>query len=158
MTNPINLKLDRLFLATIMISTLLLPIALNYRCELAVARVDTDTAKQIDKILDRSNNSNNGTSSKNSSSRSQSMEYLRRGLIARKAQENSQALEYYEAAIKADATNAYAFMAIAMTLGHSDRGIASMKTAATLFTKQGNREAASLAQKWLQQKRPGAVF
>ena len=136
----------------------------------AAARLDDDAAAKIDTILNQANNSsnrnNNNTSNNNNNSnstsssnkRSKSMEYLRRGLVARKAQENSQALEYFAAAAKADSQNAFAFMALATTLGHSKQGLTYMKIAAGLFDRQGNQEAYRLATQWLEQKPPSQEF
>jgi hypothetical protein len=175
MKTTIALKFDRHLIFGMAIATM---IAVNYQVNFAAARLDEDAATQIDTMLDRANttnnnnraktinNSNRNTSSKNTSSsnnanssnRSQSMEYLRRGLVARKAQENSQALEYFAAAAKADSQNAFAYMALATTLGHSKQGLIYMKTAMTLFDRQGNKEAVRLAKQWLEQKQPSEGF
>ncbi len=176
MKTTTKLKLTRISIVSITISTFIsLPLAFNYRINPAAARLDDDAAAKIDTILNQANNSNNrnnshnnnsnnsnsnSNSSRNNSSnkRSQSMEYLRRGLVARKAQENSQALEYFAAAAKADSQNAFAFMALATTLGHSTQGLSYMKTAMTLFDRQGNKEAYRLAKQWLEQKPPSEGF
>ena len=174
MKTTANLKLDRHSIFSMAIATALsLPIAFNYRVNIAAARLDEDAATKIDTILDRANNSNNTNSTNNTtnnsnssnrnnnssnSNRSKSMEYLRRGLVARKAQENSQALEYFAAAAKADSQNAFAYMALATTLGHSKQGLTYMKIAAVLFDRQGNQEAYRLAKQWLEQKPPSQEF
>jgi hypothetical protein len=171
MKTTTKLKLTRISIVSITISTFLsLPLAFNYRINPAAARLDDDAAAKIDTILNQANNSNNRNNSNNSNSnsnssrnnssnkRSQSMEYLRRGLVARKAQENSQALEYFAAAAKADSQNAFAFMALATTLGHSTQGLSYMRTAMTLFDRQGNKEAYRLAKQWLEQKPPSEGF
>ncbi len=173
MKTTTRLRLDRRSTIGMAIATAIaLPIVFNYRVNIAAARLDDDAAAKIDTILDRANtnNSNNSTNSNNnnnpnnttnnnsSSKRSKSMEYLRRGLVARKAQENSQALEYFAAAAKADSQNAFAYMALATTLGHSKQGLIYMKTAMTLFDRQGNKEAYRLAKQWLEQKQPSEGF
>ncbi len=165
MKTTIALKFDRRSILSMAIAT---TIAFSYQVNFATAKLDEDAAAKINTMLDRANsNSGNGsTSSKNSSSsnntssnkRSQSMEYLRRGLVARKAQENSQALEYFAAAAKADSQNAFAYMALATTLGHSKQGLSYMRTAMGLFDRQGNKEAARLAKQWLEQKQPSEEF
>ena len=177
MKSTTNLKLDRRTTISLALATFLsLPLAFNYRVNIAVAKLDDDAAAKIGTLLDRTNNSNtNSTDNRNNSSnstnsnttdnnntstskRSKSMEYLRRGLVARKAQENSQALEYFAAAAKADSQNAFAFMALATTLGHSKQGLTYMKIAAVLLDRQGNQEAYRLAKQWLEQKLPSQEF
>jgi hypothetical protein len=161
MKTNIALKLDCRSIFGMVIAT---TIAVSYQVNFAAAKLDEDAAAKINSILDRansnsnSNSSNTNNSNSNSNKQSQSMEYLRRGLIARKAQENSQALEYFAAAAKADPQNAFAYMAIATTLGHSKQGLSYMKTAMLLFDRQGNKEAARLAKQWLEQKQPSEGF
>jgi hypothetical protein len=172
MKTTLALKFDRCSIISMAIAT---TIAFSYQVNFVTAKLDEDAAAKINTMLDRANakanssNSNSSTNSKdsgsstsntntNSNKRLQSMEYLRRGLVARKAQENSQALEYFAAAAKADSQNAFAYMALATTLGHSKQGLSYMKTAMLLFDRQGNKEAARLAKQWLEQKQPSEGF
>jgi hypothetical protein len=167
MKTNIALKFDRSSIFSMVIAA---TIAFSCQINCATAKLDEDAAAKINTMLDRANSNsskNNSTSDNDSNSsrnnnsknkRSQSMEYLRRGLVARKAQENSQALEYFAASAKADPQNAFAYMALATTLGHSQQGLSYMKTAMLLFDRQGNKEAVRLAKQWLEQQPPSEGF
>jgi hypothetical protein len=80
-----------------------------------------------------------------------SMEYVRFGWGAEQFSEKKRALLYYYKAIKADQTNAYAFMAAGNLIGHNEDGHTCMKAAAALFRVQGNQEGYTAATNWLRE-------
>jgi hypothetical protein len=80
-----------------------------------------------------------------------SMKYVTLGWEAQQEGDKDQALLYYYKAVKADKTNAYAFMAAGNLIGHNEDGITCMKAAATLFRAQGNKEGYVAATSWLKQ-------
>jgi hypothetical protein len=80
-----------------------------------------------------------------------SMKYVKLGWDAQQEGDKDQALLYYYKAVKADKTNAYAFMAAGNLIGHNEDGNTCMKAAATLFRAQGNKEGYTAATNWLQE-------
>jgi hypothetical protein len=80
-----------------------------------------------------------------------SMKYVKLGWDAQQEGDKDQALLYYYKAVKADKTNAYAFMAAANLIGHNEDGNTCMKAAVTLFRAQGNKEGYTAATNWLQE-------
>jgi hypothetical protein len=80
-----------------------------------------------------------------------SMKYVKLGWDAQQEGDKDQALLYYYKAVKADKTNAYAFMAAGNLIGHNEDGNTCMKAAVTLFRAQGNKEGYTAATNWLQE-------
>jgi hypothetical protein len=80
-----------------------------------------------------------------------SMKYVKLGWDAQQEGDKEQALLYYYKAVKANKTNAYAFMAAGNLIGHNEDGNTCMKAAATLFRAQGNKEGYTAATNWLQE-------
>jgi hypothetical protein len=80
-----------------------------------------------------------------------SMKYVKLGWDAQQEGEKDQALLYYYKAVKADKTNAYAFMAAGNLLGHTEDGHTCMKAAVALFRNQGNQEGYNAAVNWLKE-------
>jgi hypothetical protein len=80
-----------------------------------------------------------------------SMKYVKLGWDAQQEGDKDQALLYYYKAVKADKTNAYAFMAAGNLIGHNEDGNTCMKAAASLFRAQGNKEGYTAASNWLQE-------
>jgi hypothetical protein len=80
-----------------------------------------------------------------------SMKYVKLGWDAQQGGDKDQALLYYYKAVKADKTNAYAFMAAGNLLGHNEDGHTCMKAAVALFQAQGNKEGYTAAVNWLQE-------
>lgn len=131
----------------------------------AIASARAELANDIDpltiKRIERQTNSNdrNAPVRDNSSERpqiatnsQQSMSYVKQGWTLQKRGNKRQALIYYYQALKADRTNAIAFLAAGNLLGSTKEGISCMKAAATLFESQGNRAGYDLAMSWLAQR------
>ncbi len=81
-----------------------------------------------------------------------SMRYVKLGWEAQQEGEKDQALLYYYKAVKADKTNAYAFMAAGNLIGDTEDGITCMKAAVALFRAQGNQEGYNASVSWLEQR------
>jgi tetratricopeptide (TPR) repeat protein len=131
------------------------------RAELA-NDIDPLTIKRIESQTTSSGNRNNEPVRDTSSDRpqiatnsQQSMLYVKQGWTLQKRGNKRQALVYYYQALKADRTNAVAFLAAGNLLGNTKEGITCMKAAATLFEAQGNREGYDIAMNWLAQR--GAI-
>jgi hypothetical protein len=81
----------------------------------------------------------------------QSMQYVKLGWDAQQEGDKDRALLYYYEAVKADKTNAYAFMAAGNLIGHNEDGHTCMRAAVALFEVQGNKEGYIAATNWLQE-------
>ncbi len=143
-------------IASLTLISVIFGTAIGTKAELA-PNVNSLTIKTIERSNDGSSSTQPNSNRPQRNNRRvatnsrRSMNYVKLGWEAQKNNDNDQALLYYYKAVKADKTNAYAFMAAGNLLGETDDGITCMKAAVALFKQQGNQEGYNVSLGWLEE-------
>jgi len=136
-----NFNIGRISIASILLGTLTLPIALNCNVSRANALIAEDARFQAQPLAQTQADDN----------KYRSMDYVKSGWEAQKRGDKVTAIEHYLKAVELDEENAYAYLTAATLVGHTAEGITCMKTAAFLFDKQQNEEGYNIAIQWLKE-------